>query len=96
MVGRDFGVWYDRSVMDILMAVGADDRSGRDVSYLEEYQLRWVWDTISDYIGASPVGTTTITMTTTGTKIVRLPDSAYAFTATGADRCILFALENQD
>lgn len=96
VVGRDFGVWYDRSVMDILMAVGADDRSGRDVSYLEDYQLRWVWDTISDYIGASPVGTTTVTMTTTGTKIVRLPDSAYAFTATGADRCILFALENQN
>lgn len=96
VVGRDFGVWYDRSVMDLLMAVGADDRSGRDVSYLEDYQLRWVWDCVSDYIGASPVGTTTVTMTTTGTKIVRLPDSAYAFTATGVDRCILFALENQD
>lgn len=94
VTGKDFGTWFDRSAMDVLLAVGADDGSGRDVSYLDDYRLRWVWDCVSNYIGESPVGKGSVKMTRTGIRMIRLPSSAYAFTATGADRCVLFALEN--
>ena len=90
--GTDFGIWFREAVMDVIESVGATGIDDGSEDYLIGYRLNRIWNVVTDYLDPAAVGTTTVPMTSTGVKVVPLPEGTWAFGYEGADECLLFSL----
>lgn len=90
--GMNFGIWFREAVMDVLESVGMTGYDDASEEYLDGYRLDWIWNVVTDYLGPAEMGTTTVSMTSTGIRVVPLPEGTWAFGYEGADECVLFSL----